>query len=221
MLISPNITHIFDDPISEYFESGRFEAILRQTEKLIAPYVQNDPTAFCSFEGHQLAVDTLEQVCLLRAQSIRGQLDGKIPATIRGQQENPDAKVDASEIQLTDLGDFSNLEGVKAYFSVTGSPDFKYHNTFGRWHDGAGKQFKPRLFHFVGCRFYFGCHSFCLEIIFDDRYFVHRTRLLSMERAGSITDTVKIHMLNYNRRKFAPGNTVMVFYFPLNFYFFV
>ena len=25
-----------------------------------------------------------------------GQLDGEIPATIRGQQENPDAKVDAS-----------------------------------------------------------------------------------------------------------------------------
>ena len=63
---------------------------------------------------HQLAVDTLEQVCLLRAQSIRGQLDGKIPATIRGQQENPDAKVDASEIQLTDLGDFRDLEGAKA-----------------------------------------------------------------------------------------------------------
>ena len=103
----------FDELLSEYFESGRFEAILRQTEKLIAPYVLKDPTAFCSFEDHQLAVDTLEQVCLLRARSIRGQLDGEIPATIRSQLENPDAKVDASQVQLTDLGDFEDLESAK------------------------------------------------------------------------------------------------------------
>ena len=73
---------------------------------MIAPYVQKDPTAFCSFEDHQLAVDTLEQVCLLRARSIRGQLDGEIPATIRGQQENP-------EVQLASLGDFGDLESAK------------------------------------------------------------------------------------------------------------
>ena len=100
----------FDEFLSEYVESGRLETTLRQTEKLILPYIQKDPTAFCSLEDHQLAVDTLEQVCLFRAQSIRGQLDGEIPATIRGQQENPDAGIDASRIQLTDLGDFQDLE---------------------------------------------------------------------------------------------------------------
>ena len=103
----------FDEFLSEYFESGQFAVTLRQTEKLIAPYVQKDPTAFCSYEDHRLAVDTLEQVCLLRAESIRGQLDGEIPATIRGQAENPDAKVDASEVKLTDLGDFKDLEESK------------------------------------------------------------------------------------------------------------
>ena len=103
----------FDELLSGYFESGRFAATLRQTEKMIVPYVQKDPTAFCSYADHQLAVDTLEQVCLLRAESIRRQLDGEIPATIRGQQENPDDKVDVSEIQLTNLGDFKDLEESK------------------------------------------------------------------------------------------------------------
>ena len=103
----------FDKLLSEYFESGRFAVTLRQTAKQIAPYVQKDPTAFCSYEDHQLAVDTLEEVCLLRAESIRGQLDGEIPAAIRGQQENPDAKVDASVVKLTDLGDFEDLESAK------------------------------------------------------------------------------------------------------------
>ena len=105
--------YYFDELLSEYFESGRFEAVLRQTERLIASYVQKDSTAFCSSADHQLAVDTLEQVCLLRAQSVRSQLNGEIPATIRGQQENPGAKVDASHIRLTDLGDFKDLESAR------------------------------------------------------------------------------------------------------------
>ena len=109
----PAITPISTSSFRNIFESGRFTATLRQTEKLIAPYVQKDPTAFCSYADHQLAVDTLEQVCLLRAQSVRSQLDGEIPATIRGQQENPEAKVDVSEVQLASLGDFGDLESAK------------------------------------------------------------------------------------------------------------
>ncbi len=103
----------FDLFLTGYFENGRFEEKLRQTEALIAPYVQNDPTAFCSYEDHRLAVDTLEQVCLLRAESIRGQLEGTIPSTLREQAEHPSVKVDASHIRLEELGDFDDLESAK------------------------------------------------------------------------------------------------------------
>ena len=71
------------------------------------------PTAFCSYEDHRLAADTLEQVCMLRAESVRKQLNGEIPATIRGQQEAPQARLDASHIRLEDLGDFQDLENAK------------------------------------------------------------------------------------------------------------
>ena len=103
----------FELLLSEYFENGRFETTLRRTEQLISPYVKKDPTAFCSFTDHQVAVDTLEQVCLLRAQSIRSQLEGEIPSTIRGQAEQPKAKVDASMIHLEELGDFDDLRTSK------------------------------------------------------------------------------------------------------------
>lgn len=99
--------------LSDYFESGHFQETLRQTEELISPWVQRDPTAFCSGTDHQLAVDTLEQVCLLRAESIRGQLDGSLPSTLRAQAEYPDAKIDASGVRLEDLGDFDDLESAK------------------------------------------------------------------------------------------------------------
>ena len=95
--------------ISGYFESRKFDAAFWETARLISPYVEKDPTAFCSYEDHQLAVRTLEQVCLLRAESVRRQLAGEIPATIRGQQEEPGRRVKVSEVRLEDLGDFDDL----------------------------------------------------------------------------------------------------------------
>ena len=104
----------FDQLLSEYFESGRYEAVIRQTQASIAPYVEADPTAFCSYEDHLLAVDTLLEVCRLRSESIRGQLEGRYPSTLSQQAEHPGAGVDASHVDLRALGDFDDLEDAKA-----------------------------------------------------------------------------------------------------------
>ena len=69
----------FDQFLAEYLESGRCEAVVREAQALIAPYVEADPTAFCSYEDHLLAVDTLLEVCRLRSESARGQLEGTFP----------------------------------------------------------------------------------------------------------------------------------------------
>lgn len=94
----------FDTFISEYFESGYFE-------NLIASYVEQDPTKFCTYEEFETGVDTLKSFCLLRAESIRGQLDGTIPSTSDGQQEDDSALVDASSISLTDMGSMGHGGG--------------------------------------------------------------------------------------------------------------
>ena len=96
--------------LAEYVESGELSAALWQTAELIAPYVEADPTAFCSYEDHRLAVETLEQVCLLRAESARGQLEGRYPATLAQQTQRPGEGVDASHVDLRHLGDFEDLE---------------------------------------------------------------------------------------------------------------
>ena len=100
----------FDGLIESYFESGYFEDFVAQTREMIAPYVQKDPTAFCSYEDFLLAVDTIENFCLLRAQSVRGQLDGTIPSTIAGQTEDQSSFIDASSIWLPDMGEIADLE---------------------------------------------------------------------------------------------------------------
>ncbi|MDO4582275.1 MAG: CotH kinase family protein [Bacillota bacterium] len=100
----------FNTLISDYFESGLFEQRADAASAMIAPYVERDPTAFCSFADHKLGVETLKQFCLLRAESIRGQLDGTIPATIRGQEEDKSNFVDASSIWLPDMGEVADLK---------------------------------------------------------------------------------------------------------------
>ncbi|MBM6897131.1 CotH kinase family protein [Pseudoflavonifractor capillosus] len=103
----------FDHLLTEYFESGRYEAVIRQTQAMIAPYVQADPTAFCSYEDHLLAVDTLLEVCHLRSESVRGQLEGDYPATLAQWAERPVFGVDASHVDLRALGDFDDLEAAR------------------------------------------------------------------------------------------------------------
>ena len=101
----------FDTFISEYFESGYFENLITETENLIASYVEQDPTKFCTYEEFETGVDTLKSFCLLRAESIRGQLDGTIPSTSDGQQEDDSALVDASSISLPDMGSMGHGGG--------------------------------------------------------------------------------------------------------------
>lgn len=100
----------FDYLIASYFESGYFEAFAAETAELIGPYVAKDPTAFCSFEDWQLGVETIARFCLLRAESVRGQLDGTIPSTIAAQEKDKSAFVDASGIWLPDLGEIADLK---------------------------------------------------------------------------------------------------------------
>lgn len=77
---------------------------------MIAPYVRQDPTAFCSYEDHLLAVQTIRDFCLLRAESVRGQLSGSIPSTIAAQAEDKSSFIDASSVWLPHMGEIADLK---------------------------------------------------------------------------------------------------------------
>ncbi len=100
----------FDYLIESYFESGYFEQFVDDSRQLIAPYVEKDATAFCAYEDFLLGVDTIEKFCLLRAESVRGQLDGTIPSTIAAQAEDKSSFVDASSVWLPDMGEIADLK---------------------------------------------------------------------------------------------------------------
>ena len=90
--------------VTEYFESGLFEETVRNLQNKIASYVETDPTAFYNIDEFNQAVETLIDFNLLRAESIAGQLDGTIPATTEGQSIDSSTLIDASSIDMSDLG---------------------------------------------------------------------------------------------------------------------
>lgn len=100
----------FDYLIESYFESGYFEALIQQTQEMISPYVAKDPTAFCSHEDFLLGVDTITNFCLLRSESVRGQLDGSIPSTIAAQSKDKSSFIDGSSVWLPDMGEIADLK---------------------------------------------------------------------------------------------------------------
>lgn len=95
--------------MEKYFENGYFEKKVAETTRMIAPYVEKDPTAFCSYEDYLTGVETFTKFCLLRSESVRGQLEGTIPSTIAGQEADTENRIDASEVWLPDMGEIADL----------------------------------------------------------------------------------------------------------------
>ncbi len=94
----------YDEFISGFFENGRFIEEITSVAEAISPYVEKDPTKFCTFEEFEIAVDTLLQFCELRALSVRGQLEGSVPSTSQGQANDASSLVDAGSINISDMG---------------------------------------------------------------------------------------------------------------------
>ncbi len=93
----------FSEFLAEWFQSGRAEQLIDSTASLISDYVERDPTKFCTCEQFEAGVEALKQFVSLRAQSVRGQLDGSIPSTTEG-QSGSGALVDASSVSISDMG---------------------------------------------------------------------------------------------------------------------
>jgi hypothetical protein len=101
----------FSEFLSQYFEDGTFEELIDSTAAMIAPYVEKDPTKFCTYEEFEDGVAALRDFCLLRAESISGQLDGTIPSTSDGQNADSSSLIDASSVTISDMGSMQNGGG--------------------------------------------------------------------------------------------------------------
>ncbi len=102
---------LYAEFIETVFDSGWFEEELDRVAALIDPYVEADTNGFFTYDQFQTGAAALREFCLLRAESITGQLDGTIPSTSAGQSADSSALVDASSVSLSDMGEFSGGGG--------------------------------------------------------------------------------------------------------------
>ncbi len=97
-------TELYHQYFAEFLENVDLQSLISETAELIAPYVEKDPTAFYTYDEFEQGVETLKEFCRLRCESIEGQLDGTIPSTSDGQSEDDSALIDASDLNLSDMG---------------------------------------------------------------------------------------------------------------------
>ena len=112
---------ILSELIESYFDSGYFSQMIDSVTAMISPYDEKDPTKFCTYEEFEKGVSTLREFCLLRAESVKGQLNGTIGSTSAAQKA--DTLIDASHINTGDMGSMGTGFGRNMQKPVSSSPN--------------------------------------------------------------------------------------------------
>ena len=77
---------------AELLETVDVQAIIDNAYSLIAPYIEKDPTAFCTYEEFEKGVEAIKLFCALRSESVALQLSGS--------NEN----ISAEGLNISDMG---------------------------------------------------------------------------------------------------------------------
>lgn len=121
---SEEYTELYHQSLARLVENTDFTAIIETTAALIDEYVEKDPTKFCTYEEFQKGVTAISEFCRLRAESVKGQLDGTIPSTSDGQSVDSSALIDCSSLNISDMGNMGNGGGKGGFGNMGERPDF-------------------------------------------------------------------------------------------------
>ena len=89
---SEEYTELYHQYFAQFLDTVDIQQIIDDAYTLIAPYLEKDPTKFCTYAEFETGVEALKQFCALRSESVLAQLDCG------------EANVDASTLNLSDMG---------------------------------------------------------------------------------------------------------------------
>ena len=92
--------------VNEYLYGGKFEETYNRITGQIDELVKSDPNSMYTYEEYLKGAEVLYDAVMLRTESVKGQLDGSIPSTTDGQNADSSKLVDASHLNLSELGQF-------------------------------------------------------------------------------------------------------------------
>ena len=94
--------------LADFFENGKYQKLFSQVYEQIRPYIAKNLT-FYTTEEFDRGSEAINKYCLLRAESVRSQLEGTIPSTAEGQRNAPETLINTDSLNLTDLTNFNSL----------------------------------------------------------------------------------------------------------------
>lgn len=121
---SEEYTELYHESLARLVENTDFMAMIEATAALNDEYVEKDPTKFCTYEEFQKGVTAISKFCRLRAESVKGQLDGTIPSTSDGQSVDNSALIDCSSLNISDMGNMGSGGGKGGFGNGGQRPDF-------------------------------------------------------------------------------------------------
>lgn len=102
-----NYSELYHLLFTEFLDTVDIAAIIENAYSLIKPYVEKDPTAFYTYDEFERGIETLRQFCVLRTESISGQLES-------GETKSAMDYADASKLVLSDMGSMGGKGGFGA-----------------------------------------------------------------------------------------------------------
>lgn len=90
--------------LEKYFTNSKFSDRIDELDNIIGGYVQDDPTAFYTYDEYKTALEAFKNLADLRAESVSLQLSGEVPSTTEEQKNSSDKLVDASSVTMSEVG---------------------------------------------------------------------------------------------------------------------
>ena len=112
ILSDETYTEMYHQYFAEFLQQVDIQGILEEAYRLIAPYVQKDPTAFATYDEFETGVAALREFCAKRSDSISMQL-------ANNETVNDMSYADASDLNLSDMGTMGMGGGFKGGFGGT------------------------------------------------------------------------------------------------------
>lgn len=104
--------HYLNEIVENFVNNGTLETLITKTDSLISSYIQNDATAFYTYDEYKASLSNLINFGYDRATSITAQLDGSQPSTNTGTIETTvDLSAMGQQGGGNEKGEMNNMRG--------------------------------------------------------------------------------------------------------------
>lgn len=180
--------HYLNEIVENFVNNGTLETLITKTDSLISSYIQNDATAFYTYDEYKASLSNLINFGYDRATSIAAQLDGSQPSTNTGTIETTvDLSAMGQQGGGNEKGEMNNMRGSSDTIppnadSSTPQSDNTTESSMNIPNSNTTSNFPGNI----------GSNTSDL----DPSIMMQAMQIIQSSEDGSITDSIKTELLN-------------------------